>query len=65
MLYPRIDDLMEKADSKYSLVVLAAKRARDLLDGGKPQIDTHSNKYVGSALEEINAGIIKLPPRDR
>jgi DNA-directed RNA polymerase subunit omega len=56
---------MEKADSKYSLVVLAAKRARDLLDGGKPQIDTHSNKYVGSALEEINAGIIKLPPRDR
>lgn len=65
MLYPKIDDLMDKADSKYSLVVLAAKRARNLLDGEKTQIETHSNKYVGSALEEIDAGIIKVPPRDQ
>jgi DNA-directed RNA polymerase subunit omega len=53
MLYPSIDLLMKKADSKYSLVVLAAKRARQLLDGQEPQIKPHSKKYVGMALEEI------------
>ena len=37
MLYPSIDLLMKKADSKYSLVVLAAKRARQLLDGEEPK----------------------------
>ena len=30
MLYPSIDSLMTKIDSKYSLVSVAAKRARQL-----------------------------------
>lgn len=30
MLYPSIDSLMEKLDSKYTLVTVAAKRARQL-----------------------------------
>lgn len=59
MLYPSIDKLMEKVDSKYSLVVLAAKRARQLLDGAKPGIEPRSNKYVGVALEEIAADKVK------
>ena len=63
MLYPTIDSLMSKADSKYSLVVLAAKRARELLDGEKEQLETRSSKYVGTALEEIDAEIIKIPSR--
>jgi DNA-directed RNA polymerase subunit omega len=59
MLYPSIDKLMEKTDSKYSLVVLAAKRARQLLDGTKPGIEPRSNKYVGIAIEEIAADVVK------
>ena len=35
MLYPSIDKLMKKADSKYSLVVMAAKRASDVIRWGK------------------------------
>lgn len=58
MLYPSIDQLMEKADSKYSLVVLAAKRARNLLEGDEPQFPTRSSKYVGVALEEIACDIL-------
>ncbi|MFD1426639.1 DNA-directed RNA polymerase subunit omega [Kroppenstedtia sanguinis] len=53
MLYPSIDKLMSKADSKYTLVILAAKRARQLLEGASPKLEPRSHKNVGVALEEI------------
>jgi DNA-directed RNA polymerase subunit omega len=54
MLYPSIDELMKKVDSKYSLVVAAAKRARMLRDGANSQLESpKSHKPVGVALEEI------------
>ncbi len=37
MLEPAVSVLREKTDSRYSLVVMAAKRARDLVDG-KPAL---------------------------
>ncbi|MFE8695237.1 DNA-directed RNA polymerase subunit omega [Cytobacillus sp. FJAT-53684] len=56
MLYPSIDSLMTKIDSKYSLVSVAAKRARKMQENAKPQLDKYvSHKNVGKALEEINA----------
>lgn len=58
MLYPSIDSLMEKADSKYSLVVMASKRARTLLEGADPLVHPKSHKNVGIALEEIHAGVV-------
>ena len=33
MLYPSINEIKHKADSRYTLVILAAKRARDIVDG--------------------------------
>lgn len=55
MLYPSIDSLMTKIDSKYSLVSVAAKRARKLQLNAKPQLTKYvSHKNVGKALEEIN-----------
>lgn len=57
MLEPSIDALQEKIDSKYVLVALAAKRARQISDTKRPLIDhPKSKKYVGIALEEINEG---------
>lgn len=54
MLYPSIDEMMKKVDSKYSLVVAAAKRARMLRDGAKSPLESpKSHKPVGVALEEI------------
>jgi DNA-directed RNA polymerase subunit omega len=54
MLYPSIDKLLDKVDSKYSLVVAAAKRARLLRDGAKTELKSYkSHKYVGVALEEL------------
>ncbi|WP_226618944.1 DNA-directed RNA polymerase subunit omega [Cytobacillus firmus] len=56
MLYPSIDSLMTKIDSKYSLVSVAAKRARKLQLNARPQLEKYkSHKNVGKALEEIHA----------
>ncbi|MNI74496.1 DNA-directed RNA polymerase subunit omega [compost metagenome] len=54
MLYPSIDEMMTKVDSKYSLVVAAARRARALREGGRTDVKSpKSHKFVGVALEEI------------
>lgn len=60
MLDPSIDSLLNKIDSKYSLVSVAAKRARYMQIHGDGQKLTKpvSFKNVGKALEEINAGIL-------
>ncbi|MDR1206314.1 MAG: DNA-directed RNA polymerase subunit omega [Peptococcaceae bacterium] len=56
MKQPPIDTLMEKLDSKYALVVAAAKRAR-ILTGGKESLIKNLppdvRKPVSVALEEI------------
>jgi len=61
MRQPSIDVLMSKMDSKYALVVAAAKRARQITDGSKPLISANQNtgnKSVSVALEEIGEGKI-------
>lgn len=56
LLYPSIDSLLTKIDSKYSLVSVAAKRARNMQMQQNPLLDKYvSHKYVGKALEEIHA----------
>lgn len=54
MINPSIDTLVTKVDSKYTLVVLAAKRAREIMDGSTSLVDSKSNKQVTIALEEIS-----------
>ena len=59
MLNPSVNDLVKKVGSKYTLVILAAKRARELNVGGIPTIDTESNeKSVSIATREIMEGKI-------
>lgn len=63
MLYPSIDKLLEKIDSKYSLVILSSKRAHELHHQAYPALDSfESYKNVGKALEEIAAGEVALDP---
>jgi len=68
MLYPSIDKLLNKVDSKYSLVVAASKRARMLREGSKSDMRTSkSHKQVGFALEELYGDYIsyeKIQPKD-
>lgn len=53
MIHPSLDVLVTKVDSKYTLVVLAAKRAREIMDGATSMVESKSNKQVTVALEEI------------
>jgi DNA-directed RNA polymerase subunit omega len=69
---PPIDDLLEKVDNKYSLVIFSAKRARQinayysqlaegLLEYVGPLVDTHvQEKSLSVALREINEGLLDL-----
>lgn len=55
MIYPSLDHLLKKVDSKYTLVVLTARRAREVVAGDAPMVASKSNKAVTIALEEIGA----------
>lgn len=57
MIYPSADKL-EMWGSRYSLVVLAARRAKQLKGGALPMVDTDSRNCLTIALEEIAAGKI-------
>ncbi len=59
MLYPSIDELLKNVDSKYTLVIQAAKRGRQLRQGSRRTIETDYRKDVTTALHEIEAGNIE------
>lgn len=85
ILFPSVDKLLERVDSRYSLIMLASKRAHEIdkyrtdkwraehpdkatepvdLAADKPLLLKHynSNKSVGMALEEIEAGLVTIDP---
>ena len=53
MIYPTLMSLLEKVDSKYTLVVAVAKRARQLVDGQPKLTNINSNKPVTIAINEL------------
>ena len=73
MMYPRIDDLLENvSNSRYALVIAAAKRARQINnyhhqlgegtfdDFPPPLVESRSKNYLTMTLEEIGEGKIKV-----
>ena len=74
IVYPSIDTLLEKSDSKFSLVSYASKRARQinayysqlgegLLEYVGPLVDTHlQEKSISIALREIDEGLLTSEP---
>jgi DNA-directed RNA polymerase subunit omega len=53
-----VEDCLQKVNSRFELVILASKRARQLFKGAKPLIDS-DNREVVVALREIAAGRVK------
>lgn len=58
MLYPSINLIRQKADSRYTLVILAAKRARDIIDGKPKLTEADIEKPVSIAANEIAEDLI-------
>jgi DNA-directed RNA polymerase subunit omega len=69
MIFPRIDALLDNVDSRYALVIVAAKRARQInnyhhqlgegtFDELPPLVESRSKNYLTMAFEEIAEGKI-------
>ena len=58
LLYPSVNKLQEKTDSRYSLVILAAKRARDIIDGKPVLTEEESERPVSQAAKEVAEDLI-------
>ena len=64
MLYPSINEIRKKADSRYTLVILAAKRARDIIDGKPILADVDIDRPVSIAANEIAEDLITYSRED-
>lgn len=65
MLYPSINEIRKKADSRYTLVILAAKRARDIIDGKPVLIEgVDGERPVSVAADEIAEDFITYNRED-
>jgi DNA-directed RNA polymerase subunit omega len=64
VIHPGIDELLDSVDSRYALVIVAAKRARQInnyhqqlgegtFDVPPPLIESRSKNYLTMSLEEV------------
>ena len=54
-----VEDCLERVNNRFALVILAAERARQLANGGRPLVDCH-NKPAVTSLREIAEGKVKF-----
>ena len=72
MLHPSYAELIEAVneqgpledgsviESRYSIVIASAKRARQIVDGQEPYLSTPSDKPLSIAVEELYEGKVKI-----
>lgn len=72
MLHPSYTDLMNEVNkgvepgehpvvnSRYSIVLAAAKRARQLIDGAQPLVNCPCNKPLSIAVQELYESKVKI-----
>ena len=69
IVHPSYIEMMDKVNegaegdepivnSRYSIVMAASKRARQLIDGALPMIDRKDRKPLSCAVEEIDRGLL-------
>jgi DNA-directed RNA polymerase subunit omega len=55
-----VEDCLPLVDNRFALVLLAAKRARQLMAGARPLIETSKNKPPVLSLREVATGRVKF-----
>ncbi|MFW6035764.1 MAG: DNA-directed RNA polymerase subunit omega [Halothermotrichaceae bacterium] len=64
--YPALDNLMEKVDSPYTLVIMASRRARQLNVGDNELLEEYNSlKPVSKSLEEIVRGKVTYQKKEK
>lgn len=53
MIFKEFQELVEKAGSRYGLIISVTKRARDLKDGSEALINSNYEKTVSIATKEL------------
>ena len=51
-----VEDCLDKVPNRFALVLLVAKRAKQLLKGGECTVATRNNKYIVNSLREVAIG---------
>ena len=59
MAFPSLEQALNKVSNRYLLVVLAAKRARQINRGAAARVEPHYKKPTSTALEEIAAAKVE------
>ena len=59
-----IEELLKRCGSVYRLVILAAKRAKEISEGSPALVETHQKKVTSVALEEILQGKVLYKPEE-
>ncbi len=54
-----VEDCLKKVESRFELVILAARRAKMIMRGAKPLVDT-DNRPIVTALREVAAGKVEF-----
>ena len=54
-----VEDCLDQIPNRFELVLLASKRAKQLLKGARPLVDT-DNKDIVTSLREIAAGSVRM-----
>jgi len=53
-----VEDCLENVDNRFELVLLAARRARQIMNGADPLVPEDNDKPTVIALREIAAGLV-------
>ena len=64
MVKPTVNELLEKVDDRYRLVVVTSKRARQLAEGAEPLTDKKEESSVTLAAQEIAEGKVNVAEED-
>jgi DNA-directed RNA polymerase subunit omega len=54
-----VEDCLEKVNNRFALVLLVAKRAKQILRGSEPVVSRKENKFVVTALREVADGLVR------
>ena len=60
MLYPPVADLVDKVGSRYALINLVAKRARDISSEAEEKGEPLTKKPVSAAIDEVYTGKLTI-----
>ena len=60
MVKPTVNELLNKIDDRYQLVVATSKRARQLAEGADPLTDKKEDSFVTLAADEIAEGKVEI-----